>query len=291
MDHSDPGVPCAAVRSRVATRDRSCARPTVAVAELVATQPEAPQRWYPRVKRLALGLRALQLRLAEEGTTFSAIVDRAHGERALTLRASSDLPHHHHRHARRVLGTRGLHGPSAGGRASAPPPTGVAEAARREGVSQTAIAKLARRLPRRRLFGISEASINAWYMGGANVVDFTDPANPVAVASYDLAPPGPGDSDHWSAYWYEGPKLGERNGIATTGGEHHAHGQVGERADDSTVQVGKQPRPCRRRPAADVHQWGARAVPPVGHACATPVGGTVPEAVGATGAGDRQVLQ
>lgn len=36
------------VRSRVATRDRSCARPTAAVAELVATQPEAPQRWYPR---------------------------------------------------------------------------------------------------------------------------------------------------------------------------------------------------------------------------------------------------
>lgn len=48
---TDPGVPGAVVRSRVATRDRSCARPTAAVAELVATQPEAPQRWYPRVER------------------------------------------------------------------------------------------------------------------------------------------------------------------------------------------------------------------------------------------------
>jgi hypothetical protein len=98
-------------------------------------------------------------------------------------------------------------------------------------------------------------------MGGANVVDFTDPANPVEVAFYDIAPPGPGGSDHWSAYWYEGPKLGERNRIATTGGEQHAHGQVCERADDGAVHVGKQPRPGRRRPGADsaeadIGQWG-----------------------------------
>jgi hypothetical protein len=50
--------------------------------------------------------------------------------------------------------------------------------------------------------------VNAWYMGGVNVVDFTDPANPVEVAYYDAAPPGPAGSDIWSAYWYEGPKLG-----------------------------------------------------------------------------------
>jgi hypothetical protein len=31
------------------------------------------------------------------------------------------------------------------------------------------------------------------------------------VKFYDIAPPGPGGSDHWSAYWYEGPKLVERN--------------------------------------------------------------------------------
>jgi hypothetical protein len=45
-------------------------------------------------------------------------------------------------------------------------------------------------------------------MGGANVVDFTDPANPVEMAFSDIAPPGPAGSDHWSAYWYGGPKLG-----------------------------------------------------------------------------------
>ena len=33
-------------------------------------------------------------------------------------------------------------------------------------------------------------------MGGAIVVDFTDPANPVEVAFYDIAPPGPAGSDH-----------------------------------------------------------------------------------------------
>ena len=42
------------------------------------------------------------------------------------------------------------------------------------------------------------------------MVDLTDPANPVEVAFYDIAPPGPAGSDHWSAYWFGGPKLGRR---------------------------------------------------------------------------------
>lgn len=49
--------------------------------------------------------------------------------------------------------------------------------------------------------------VNAWYMGGMNVVDFTDPTDPQEVAFYDIAPPGPLGSDNWSAYWYEGPSL------------------------------------------------------------------------------------
>jgi hypothetical protein len=138
---TDPGVPCAVVRSRVATRDRSCARPTAAVAALVATQSEAPPTLVSACRALALGLRAVQLRLAEEGTTFSAIVDRAQGERALTLRVSSDLaPSSPSPRSSGSRHPRASQGPSAGGRASATPPTGVAEAARREGVSQTAIA-------------------------------------------------------------------------------------------------------------------------------------------------------
>jgi hypothetical protein len=51
--------------------------------------------------------------------------------------------------------------------------------------------------------------VNAWYTGGADVIDFTDPTNPVEVAWYDIAPGGdsPG-SVNWAAYWYEGPRVG-----------------------------------------------------------------------------------
>ncbi|HEX6420692.1 MAG TPA: hypothetical protein VFZ77_19475 [Acidimicrobiales bacterium] len=50
--------------------------------------------------------------------------------------------------------------------------------------------------------------INAWYMGGVDVIDFTDPRNPEEIAYYDIAPAGPTGSDNWSAYWYEGARLG-----------------------------------------------------------------------------------
>jgi hypothetical protein len=49
--------------------------------------------------------------------------------------------------------------------------------------------------------------VNAWYMGGVDVIDFTDPTNPEEVAFYDLAPLGFEGSFLWSAYWYEGPRL------------------------------------------------------------------------------------
>lgn len=52
-----------------------------------------------------------------------------------------------------------------------------------------------------------------WYMGGTDVIDFTNPANPTEVAYYDAAgPTGPADVngfDNWTAYWYEGPSLPE----------------------------------------------------------------------------------
>jgi len=44
-------------------------------------------------------------------------------------------------------------------------------------------------------------SVNAWYNGGINVVDFTDPTAPTEVAFWDET------SDNWSAYWYQGPSL------------------------------------------------------------------------------------
>jgi hypothetical protein len=49
--------------------------------------------------------------------------------------------------------------------------------------------------------------VQAWYLGGADVVDFTDPANPREVAFWDFRPDGAAGSDNWSHYWYEGPQL------------------------------------------------------------------------------------
>lgn len=49
--------------------------------------------------------------------------------------------------------------------------------------------------------------VQAWYQGGISIVDFTDPAKPFEVASFDR---GAVDKDrmyvagHWSAYWFNG---------------------------------------------------------------------------------------
>lgn len=58
--------------------------------------------------------------------------------------------------------------------------------------------------------------VQAWYMGGADVIDFTDPTNPQEVAFYDAAPDGPTGSDNWSHYWYQGPRLAG-GGLVTYG--------------------------------------------------------------------------
>lgn len=39
--------------------------------------------------------------------------------------------------------------------------------------------------------------VNAWYSGGVDVIDFTNPRRPREIAYYDV------DGDNWSAYWYE----------------------------------------------------------------------------------------
>lgn len=49
--------------------------------------------------------------------------------------------------------------------------------------------------------------VQAWYQGGVSIVDFTDPARPMEIASFDR---GPIDAErlkvggHWSAYWLNG---------------------------------------------------------------------------------------
>jgi hypothetical protein len=47
--------------------------------------------------------------------------------------------------------------------------------------------------------------VNAWYQGGVNVVDFTNPRKPKEIAFFDHEPAGRLGSDNWSAYWYETP--------------------------------------------------------------------------------------
>jgi hypothetical protein len=86
-------------------------------------------------------------------------------------------------------------------------------------------------------------SVSAWYQGGVNVIDFTNPRRPREVAYYDAGPAehvdpsvaagpqgeianelggsgsvgiadhpgGPTGSNNWTAYWYEGPSLPGRS--------------------------------------------------------------------------------
>jgi hypothetical protein len=63
--------------------------------------------------------------------------------------------------------------------------------------------------------------VNAWYTGGVDVIDYTDPSRPREVAYYD------NDGDEWSAYWYEqtGSDLtGPLNIFGTHGVEHVSTG-------------------------------------------------------------------
>jgi hypothetical protein len=55
--------------------------------------------------------------------------------------------------------------------------------------------------------------VNAWYMGGVDVIDFSNPSAPKEIAFYDMAPDGPTGSDNWSAYSYVGPRFRRGPGI------------------------------------------------------------------------------
>jgi len=58
--------------------------------------------------------------------------------------------------------------------------------------------------------------VNAWYRGGVDVIDFTDPTAPEEIAFYDRV-----NGDNWTAYWYEGPSLPGRGlTVYATDGVH-----------------------------------------------------------------------
>jgi len=65
--------------------------------------------------------------------------------------------------------------------------------------------------------------VNAWYMGGVNVIDFSKPSRLKEVAYYDIAPDGPTGSDNWSAYTYVGPNFPRGPGVPVyaTDGVHN----------------------------------------------------------------------
>lgn len=61
----------------------------------------------------------------------------------------------------------------------------------------------------------------AWYMGGADIVDFTDPTDPREVAFWDFNPEGMTGSDNWAHYWYEGPNGPGKITTYATDGIHN----------------------------------------------------------------------
>ena len=64
--------------------------------------------------------------------------------------------------------------------------------------------------------------VNAWYTGGVDVIDFSNPRAPKEVAYYD------NNGDEWSGYWYEqdgSSTSGPFNVFGTHGVEHIAHGE------------------------------------------------------------------
>ena len=61
--------------------------------------------------------------------------------------------------------------------------------------------------------------MQAWYQGGASLVDFTDSSNPVEIGYYDRGPIHPTTmvlGGLWSTYWYNGETTGQRSGAAST---------------------------------------------------------------------------
>jgi hypothetical protein len=52
-----------------------------------------------------------------------------------------------------------------------------------------------------------DVMVQAWYQGGINVFDFTDPKNPQEIAFFDRGPVDAsrmGSGGSWSVYWYNG---------------------------------------------------------------------------------------
>jgi hypothetical protein len=52
-----------------------------------------------------------------------------------------------------------------------------------------------------------DVMVQAWYQGGIDIFDWTDPANPIEIAFHDRGPLHPTErsmAGSWSVYWYNG---------------------------------------------------------------------------------------
>jgi hypothetical protein len=65
--------------------------------------------------------------------------------------------------------------------------------------------------------------VNAWYTGGVDVIDFTNPTKLREIAYYDIAGPGPAGSDSWSAYPYQGPTFRRGLGVPIYASDRGPH--------------------------------------------------------------------
>lgn len=77
--------------------------------------------------------------------------------------------------------------------------------------------------------------VNAWYRGGVNVINFSDPSNPREIAWYDRV-----NGDNWTAYWYEGPGMPGRRVYATDGVHVPAQG-AGFETFSARIRVDERP--------------------------------------------------
>ena len=73
--------------------------------------------------------------------------------------------------------------------------------------------------------------VNAWYEGGVDVVDFTNPRRPREIAYWDVF------SDNWAAYWYEG-RSAARNSLTIYGSDGVEDPPTGEGFQVFTAAVG-----------------------------------------------------
>ncbi len=80
----------------------------------------------------------------------------------------------------------------------------------------------------------------AWYMGGADIIDFTSVRKPREIAFHDAPPTGAAGSDNWTHYWYErNPKPGSPLRTYGQDGVHNPPTGHGFQAFDSKVGLGR----------------------------------------------------